>query len=137
MKETAPALLKRWDPDFAPPAGMADAYVVPPTGEPRAVHDELYQGCGVALVEGTRERDRLATRHRAQDLLLVDLIRSGVRGPVRVPVDPAECDRLRTKWEKHAAARGAAIADLIAERTSDEALRVRIRDRLGPLLAKG
>ena len=69
--------------------------------------------------------------------MLVALIRSGVRGPVRVPVGPADCDRLRARWAKHAAAREAAVAALIAERTGDEALQTRVRDRLAPLLTRG
>ena len=88
LKADRPALLKRWDPDFTPPAAASDAYLLPAVGAAAAVTNELYDACGVDFPDGTH----LATRHPAQDRLLVTLTRTGVRGPVRVPVDAAECD---------------------------------------------
>ena len=137
LKDTHPAYLKRYDPDFVDRSVEMEAYIAPNEGEPIPIAGELYEKHGVRFVDGKRIIEELETSHTEQDKLLVSVVRSGIRGAIRIPYEEADCRRLRHRWDKHVAEREQKIDELIAGRSADPDTQKRIRAALQPKLPSG
>lgn len=105
--------------DFVDHYGHYDSYEVPVHGIAER-HQDMFAGAGtVRFMKGRRQHGLVQVRHVAQAELLVDIANRGVRGLVRLPLEPADSERLRHDWLRHLHQRDERFAALAAERTSD------------------
>ncbi len=79
----------------------------------------------------------LRTQNPVQDDLIVLIVRSGIRGLVRVPHEEDECRRVLGAYESFIGKRENLLRRLIEERSADEDLQQMIYDALLPLVLSG
>jgi len=132
-------LLRRYDPDFLDLARPYDTLELPAEGIPHPLKDTnpLLYDRGVVFMKGKKPIAKADSAIPAQDPLIILLVRSGVQGLVRLPHEPAECKRVWQEFADFWRHREAAIRELIANRTLDEATQEKIYAALLPLITRG
>ena len=125
--ESQGQLLRQYDPDFLDKTKAFDTFDLPPEGSP-AKGNSLFHATGVVFRKGRKTTGTLETHSQAQDSLVILLAENGIRGLVRAPRDPQECEQLTKRFGTFLQNRGQRIRELIAERTSDEDLQSKIEE---------
>jgi hypothetical protein len=120
-------LLWRYDPDVIDRAQPFDTVEVPLEGEPEE-HSTLFHAHSVLFVRNGRTVGALDARSKAQAALIVHLAQQGVRGLVRVPHAREEAERVLERLQRLLMQRDELLRQLIATRTSDNALTEKILD---------
>jgi len=134
MKEKRGDLLRRYDPDFLDRTQPFDTFEIPSDGIPSRYRD-MFVPCGVRFIKGKKtETALLKTQNAVQDDLILLLVRSGIRGLVRLPRNEAKGQRLLGDYGRFVMKREEWIRRAIGERTADEDLHEKIFTSLMPLL---
>ncbi|MFH2073978.1 MAG: Eco57I restriction-modification methylase domain-containing protein, partial [Pseudomonadota bacterium] len=129
--------LRRYDPDFLDKMRPFDTYEIPPEGVPVPYRD-MFVPHSVRFIKGKKTQIALLrTQSPVQDDLIVLLVRSGLRGLVRVPHEENECRRVLGEYESFVGKRENLLRRLIEERSADEDLQQMIYDALLPLVLSG
>ncbi len=125
LREKYDRLLLPFD-DFVDNYGHYDTYEVPANGIAER-HQDMFAGAGaVCFMKGKRQYGLVQVRHVAQAELLVTVANQGVRGLVRLPLEPSDNERLQHEYLRHLQQRDQRIFTLAAERTSDVDLQLEI-----------
>jgi hypothetical protein len=90
----------------------------PDDGEPES-YNGLFEEFGVDFRKGRRSLRVVKLKNASQARLLLQLAQIGVRGLVRLPVDPKEADDVLRRVREHEDNVKSTIAALVDERTSD------------------
>ena len=118
LREKHDRLLLPFD-DFVDNYGHYDTYEASATGVAER-HQDMFATVGaVRFMKGKRQHALVQVRHAAQAELLVIVANNGVRGLIRLPLEPSDNERLQREWLRHLLQRNERIALLAAERTSD------------------
>lgn len=118
LREKHDRLLAPFD-DFVDNYGHYDTYEVPAHGVAER-HQDMFAGAGaVRFMKGKRQIGLVQVRHADQAELLAVVANHGVRGLVRLPLQPADSARLQSDYLRHIQQRDERIAKLAAERASD------------------
>lgn len=134
MREKRGDLLRRYDPDFLDRARPFDTFEIPAEGIP-SIYRDMFVSTGVRFIKGKKtETALLKTQNTVQDELIVLLVRSGIRGLVRLPHSEAEGRRLMGDYGRFVMKREEWIRHAIGERTADEDLHEKIYASLMPML---
>lgn len=119
LKSAHPQMLLRYDPDFLDKRKPFDTFELPAEGEPEPYKDLFKNQC-VAFKKGKRRAVYVETKIPAQDGLVIEVARSGIRGFVRFPHEEGECVRVLSEFSGFMAARRQVVLELIESRTADE-----------------
>jgi hypothetical protein len=129
--------LRRYDPDFLDKTRLFDTFEIPLEGVP-APYRDMFVPHSIRFIKGKKTQIALLrTQNPVQDDLVVLIVRSGIRGLVRVPHEENECRRVLGVYEGFIAKRGNLLRRLIEERSADEDLQRMIYDALLPLVLSG
>ena len=129
--------LRRYDPDFLDKTMPFDTYEIPAEGLPVPYRD-MFVPHSVRFIKGKKTQIALLrTQSPVQDDLIVLLVRSGLRGLVRIPHEENECRRVLGAYEGFIGKRENLLRRLIEERSADEDLQRVIYDALLPLVLSG
>jgi len=128
IQEEHGGLLRRYDPDFLDLAKPFDTFELPAEGMPQPLKDSnpLLYDRGVVFLKGKKPLSNINTKIPEQDPLIILLARSGIRGLVRIPHDPEECQRLHQEFDAYLRRREEALRELIANRTLDKEMQEKI-----------
>jgi len=130
-------LLRRYDPEFIDKSKPFDTYDIPSEGDPVPFRD-LFKSQGVQFRKGKKAHIAfIKTANPAQADLIILVVKSGLRGLIRIPHEEEECFNILKEYENFVKFRDERIPELIAERTADEAFQDKIYDALMPLLIYG
>jgi hypothetical protein len=76
----------------------------------------------VRFMKGRKQRGLVVTKNPKQAELVAFLASHGVRGVVRIPLEPAECNVVMGQYGKALEGRNSLMRALIEERTADPVL---------------
>lgn len=84
------------------------------------VHQDMFAAEGsVRFMKGRKQRGLVVTKNPKQAELVAFLATHGVRGVVRIPLEPTECDVVMGQYGKALEGRNSLMRALIEERTAD------------------
>ncbi len=132
IAENEGGLLRHYD-DFIDTNKPFDTFDLPHEGSPESVKDILSPH-GVRFKKGKRELVFIKTKIEEQDVLVVLVASSGVRGLVRVPHEADEAARIYERYRRFINQRERRIRELIESRTADEDMQEKIYEALMPLI---
>ncbi len=138
MNESQSDLLRCYEPDFLNPIKPFDTFELPTEGIPhlqKEVNPLLYD-LGVVFMKGKKPIANIETKIPGQDPLILLLAGSGMRGLVRVPHQPEECERLYLEYGDFLRRQEETVRELITNRTLDEDMQGKIHTALMPLLGR-
>jgi len=119
IKSSHPQMLLRYDPDFLDKRKPFDTFELPAEGDPESYKDLFKKQC-IAFKKGKRRAVYVETKIPAQDNLVIEVARSGIRGFARFPHDEDECVRVLSEFSGFMATRRRIVRELIENRTPDE-----------------
>lgn len=123
---TAPTL--RIPDDFVPAGAACDTITLPEDGKARII-DEGFDGIRLKVGQKT-----VPLRHPSQAKLAQLLVQLKISGPVTLPIDREDCDRMREALSECLGEWQQKFAELAGERTSNEDLAKKIEKHLWRLL---
>jgi hypothetical protein len=133
--DTAPHLLRKYNPGFIDRSRPFDTFEIPADGKAE-VFSDMFTANGVRFIKGKKKQTALIeTQSKTQVELLVLLAQSGARGFVRIPHEQEECQRVLLEYEKFIRRRDKQLRQLIEDRTSDEELQEKIHSAIVFLLS--
>ena len=128
LRNRAPLLLRRYDPDFLTHEMLFDAHEVPAEGE-ASIREDLISGSPVVeFMKGRRQTGLSAVRTTCQAQMLKLLADNGMRGIVRIAHVEEECQMVRDQYTNFVWQRDQMIASLIGELVSDDDLAGKVRE---------
>jgi hypothetical protein len=110
--------------DFVPIGAACDTVTLPEDGKARII-DEGFNGIQLKVGQKT-----VPLRHPAQAKLAQLLAQLKISGPVTLPIDRGDCDRMRESLNEHLDEWQKKFAELAGERTSNEDLAKKIEKHL-------
>jgi hypothetical protein len=96
-----------------------------------------YHDRGVVFMKGKKPIATVDSVISAQDPLIILLARAGFHGLVRLPHEPAKCERVLREFGEFLRHREAALRELITNRTLEEETQEKIYTALLPLIVRG
>jgi hypothetical protein len=114
--------------DFVPAGAACDTIVLPSDGKPRVV-DEGFEGIKLKMGQTA-----IPMRHPPQGKLAQLLVQLNISGPVTLPIEREDCDRMFETLSDYLDEWQRKLAELAGERTGDEELAKKIEKYLWRLL---
>jgi hypothetical protein len=99
------------------------------------IHEDIFAPHGsVRFMKGRKQIALLPTKSREQAALVAAVSAQGVRGLIRVPLDPKDCSSLKKRYEIFIEDRTKQLRRLVSERTGDPDLQDNIFAALNDLI---
>ena len=128
LRNRAPQLLRRYEPDFLTHEMLFDAHDVPAEGE-ASIRQDLISGSPVVeFMKGKRQTGLCVVPTSCQAQMLKLLADNGMRGIVRIAHVEEECQSVRDRYTVFVRQRDQMIATLIGELVSDDDLAGKVRE---------
>lgn len=134
LKAAHPEMFRRYDPDFLDRRKPFDTLRLPVEGDPETYRD-LFKEQGVLFKKGKRQIAFIETQNPAQDNLIVQVARAGIRGYVRFPREENECVRVLDLFSGFAAKQLQTVGELIEKKTDSSQMREKVCSAVMRLIA--